>query len=42
MELAVNISPMNSAVSQPARFLIIAPNPASVYGSSRASSPPNF
>ena len=40
MAVAVSISPRNSAVSQPARFLIIFAKPISMYGSSRASDPP--
>ena len=40
MAVAVSISPMKSAVSQPARFWIMRPNAICMYGSSRASDPP--
>ena len=40
--VAVSISPKNSAVSHPPRFLIIGQKRIEMYGSSSASIPPSF
>ena len=42
MAVAVNVSPRNSAASQPPRFLHMGQKPVSKYGASSASLPPSF